>query len=110
MAMQFFLIFLGTILITRIFLFLKPVPAPTISDFRIHHYMYGLLAIIISLFLHSLILYAIGLGLFVDELTYLAVGGKTHADNYSTLSLCGTALLIIIFFIFRGWIVGLIFP
>jgi hypothetical protein len=100
----FFSVFLATIVITRIFLLLNPTPAPTIGNVRIHHYMYGLVGIAIALVIHSLILYAIGLGLFVDELTYLIIGGKTHRDNYSGISLSGTFILIIIVFFLRNWL------
>jgi len=100
----FFLVFLATIVITRVFLLLSPTPAPTIGNVRIHHYMYGLIAIMIAFVIHSLILYAIGLGLFVDELTYLIIGGKTHKDNYSAISLSGTLILIVAVFFLRNWL------
>jgi len=84
---------------------MKPLPAPTVGKLRVHHYMYGLLGIVIALAIHSLILYAVGWGLFVDELTYLVIGGKTHQDNYSALSLSGTVILMVVIFFARGWIV-----
>ena len=67
--------------------------------------MYGLLDIAASLLVHSLILYAIGLGLFVDELTYLLIGGKTHKDNYSAISLTGTLAFIAVVYVFKTQIV-----
>lgn len=106
MADDFFFIFLGTIVATRFFLFLKPLPAPTVGKLRVHHYMYGLLGIVIALAIRSLTLYAVGWGLFVDELTYLIIGGKPHKDNYSALSLSGTVILIIVIFFLRSWIVA----
>ena len=107
MSNQFFLIFLVTILITRLFLFLRPIPAPTIGKFRTHHYMFGILGIFIGFFMHWLVIYAIGWGLFVDELTYLLIKGKNHEDNYSTISLMGTLIFIILIFIFRNSLVNL---
>lgn len=104
-ASQFFAIFLSTIVITRLFLFVKPISSPTISGFRIHHYMYGIIAIVIGLFIHSILLYAIGLGLFVDELAYLIIGGKDHKDNYSKASLFGTLIFVIVVYILRDYIV-----
>ena len=104
---QFFIIFLATIIIVRIFLFLKPISAPTIWDTRTHHYMYGIVGIVIGLIINSPVIYAIGAALFVDELTYLLIGGKTHKDNYSLRSLLGTALLVLLVFVFRQY---LIFP
>ncbi len=109
MADQFFWIFFATILITRIFLLLDPTPSPTIGafkwhhhayhKFRTHHWMLGLILALIALLVHSLIAYAIGLGLFIDELTYVLMGGKTHKDNYSAMSLVGTlAFVLIVYF------------
>ncbi|MES2213456.1 MAG: hypothetical protein V4473_01275 [Patescibacteria group bacterium] len=99
------MIFLGTVIVTRIFLFLKPIPAPTIKGFRIHHWMYGVVGILITLLIHSLILYAVGLGLFVDELTYILIGGKSHKDNYSKISLFGTVIFVIIVFVARDYLI-----
>lgn len=92
----------------RLFLFLHPIPAPTIGKFRTHHYMFGILGVILGLITGSLVIYAIGLGLFVDELTYLLMGGKTHADNYSKISLMGTLFFIILVFIFRNNLVSIL--
>lgn len=102
---EFFLIFLCTIFLTRLFLYVKPIQSPTWGGFRLHHYMYGMLAVIIGLWIHSLGLYAIGFGLFVYELTYPIIGGKTHADNYSIRSLLGTTGFILLTFIFREYLV-----
>ncbi len=102
MNIYFFFTFLITILATRLFLFLRPIPAPTIGKFRTHHYMFGLLGIVVGLLIHSVLVFAIGLGLFVDELTYILIGGKTHADNYSKISLLGTLFFIVLVFIFRN--------
>jgi hypothetical protein len=105
---QFFLIFISTITVIRIFLFLKPIPAPTIKEFRIHHWMYGLTGIPISILLGSVVLYAISLGLFVDELTYLVIRGKNHEDNYSEISILGTVVFVIIAFLFRDYLISFV--
>jgi len=65
--------------------------------------MYGLVGIFAGLSFHSIMIYAIGLGLFVDELTYLLIRGKNHKDNYSKISLLGTLFFAIIVFIFRKY-------
>ncbi len=39
----FFLVFLATVLVTRIYLYFWPIPSPTIRGFRLHHYMYGII-------------------------------------------------------------------
>ncbi len=107
-ADQFFYIFLATVLITRVFLFIKPTASPTVKGFRLHHYMYGIVLVVIGLMFHSLATYAIGLGLFVDEVSYLVIKGKTHKDNYSTKSILGTLALVLLVFICRKYLVLLI--
>jgi hypothetical protein len=102
MSSQFFLEFLTTVVLVRAILYLYPIPSPTIGGYRLHHYMYGLIGIPLSVVTHSLLLFAVSFGLLVDELTYLAIGGKTHADNYSLVSLIGTSILCILVFIFRA--------
>ena len=69
-----------------------------------HHYMYGIVGIIAGFLLHSVIIYAIGLGLFVDELTYLLIRGKDHKDNYSKVSLLGTAIFVLLVFLFQNYL------
>ena len=105
MSNYFFLIFVVTVVIVRLFLFLCPFPSPNMKGFRIHHYMYGIVGIIIGLVAHSINLYAIGLGLFVDELTYIIIRGKDHKDNYSAVSLFGTFLFVLAIFVFRDYLV-----
>lgn len=90
----FFIIFLLTIICVRLFLYFKPIPSPTIKNVRLHHYMYGLALIPIAWIFSSITLYAIGLGLFVDELSYILMRGKTHKDNYSFVSFAGTAFFV----------------
>lgn len=101
---HFFLIFLATVIVTRLFVFIYPVPSLTLMKFRIHHYMYGILGVILGLVFNSIIVYAIGLGLFIDELTYILMRGKTHEDNYSKISLIGTICFIVIVFILREYL------
>lgn len=103
----FFFVFLITIILTRIVLYFHPTSSPTFVKFRLHHYMYGIVLIIFGLIFHKLLLYGIGWGLFIDELTYLLIRGKTHADNYSTASLIGTIIFMIIIFILKSNLVSI---
>ena len=107
-SQMFFTIFLATILIARIFLFVCPTPGPTIFGFRVHHYVYGLIILIIGYLFNSIILCAIGLGLFIDELTFLLSRGKTHEDNYSKMSLLGTACFVILVFVIKDYLISLL--
>lgn len=109
-AQHFFKIFLITILITRVFLYFNPTPSPTIHGFRTHHYMYGLMLVPIGIAISSVVLFAIGLGLFVDELGYLLIGGSTHADNYSTASLLLLCVFVALVYASRNKLSSLVRP
>lgn len=100
--LSFFAIFLITILLIRVFLYAHPTPALTINGFRTHHWMYGLLLAPAGALLGSVALYAVGIGLFVDELGYVLIGGKTHEDNYSKASLFLLGIFIVAVFLLKG--------
>ncbi len=104
MGNYFFYFFAATVLVIRVFLFIRPIAAPTIGKFRIHHYMYGVAGIFAGLMIHSVTIYAIGWALFLDELTFLLTGGKTPKDNYSKLSLIGTLLFALLVFMLKGYL------
>lgn len=104
----FSVVFLSTVLITRVLVYVYPKKSPTILGFRTHHYMYGLAICLLAYFTKTVWLLAIGLGLFVDELTYLLIGGKTHNDNYSKISLLGTVIFTVILFLFSSKVVNLL--
>jgi hypothetical protein len=110
MSNYFFLIFFSTIIGTRAALLVRPTPGPTIGVLRIHHYMYGILGIVVGALVHSIGVYAVGAGLFVDELSFLLMRGKTHQDNYSAASLLGTLLFVIAVFVLRHFLVALCTP
>jgi len=98
----FFLIFIITVVVTRVFLYFKPIASPVIKGFRLHHYMYGLILSVLGIVLGSVTIFAIGIGLFVDELGFLLIGGKTHKENYSKLSLILLCTFVILVYIFKS--------
>ncbi|MBI5644687.1 hypothetical protein HY970_01160 [Candidatus Kaiserbacteria bacterium] len=102
---RFFLIFLCTILVTRMFLFLFRLHSPVIGEFPLHHYMYGFLLIVIGLARRSLPAYAIGWGLIVDELMMFPLQAKDWHDYFSPAFAAGTTLFSAIVFYFRSHIV-----
>lgn len=84
---KYFLYTLITIILTRIFVFIFNKPSPTIKNFRIHHWMYGLLFIVIlfsiSNIYTNIYLLSISSGIFLDEIGFIIIKGQTHEDNYS---------------------------
>lgn len=94
-------VFALTILLTRLGLLIWPISSPQIGSFRVHHWMYGLVLVSFAFIFKSKSILAIGLALFVDELSFVLLGGKTHEDNYSLPSLTGTLIFMILVFVFR---------
>lgn len=87
---KYFIITTLTILLTRILVFVFNKHSPTIKGFRTHHWMYGLLFTIILFSISSLYkniyLLSISMGIFLDEIGFILIRGKTHEDNYSIKS------------------------
>jgi hypothetical protein len=67
--------------------------------------MYGIVLVPIGLLTQSIILFGIGLGLFIDELTFVIMRGKSHEENYSKTSLFGTMGFMILVFLLRNYLV-----
>lgn len=112
----FFVVFLGAILLTRLFL-IKENASPSVKNFRLHHYMYGVVLVGISLLIKNLTMCAIGFGLFIDELPIILTKGPGHREygwkdghEYYHSSWCSLGLLALVFliFIFRDLISSLI--
>ena len=108
---KYFLLTMTTILLTRIGVYLFKKPCPTIKNFRIHHWMYGLFSIIIlfclARFYTNIYLLSISTGIFLDEIGFIIIRGKTHEDNYSPKSFMILLLFILLLFIFKEKIVNL---
>lgn len=107
---KFFLFTLITIIITRVFVYIFNKPSPTIKNFRTHHWMFGLLFTIllffISKFYTNVYLLSISMGVFLDEIGFILIKGKTHEDNYSPKSFMIIMLFILLLFIFRENIIN----
>lgn len=95
--MYFNLFFITTIIFTRIFLSFFPISSPKVMNFKIHHYMYGIILMVSYFFLKSEILLSIGYGLFLDELPCLILFKKFHYKEYFSKK---TVLLLLSFTLF----------
>ena len=107
---KYFLFAAITILVARVLVYVLNKPSPTIKNFRTHHWMFGLAATIILLcissFYTNIYLFSISTGVFLDEIGFIVIRGKTHADNYSPQSFMILIFFIIILFMFRENIVN----
>lgn len=107
---KYFLLTFLTILITRVVVYIFNKPSPTIKNFRTHHWMFGLFFAIIlfciSNFYTNIYLLAINMGIFLDEIGFIIIRGKTHEDNYSPRSFMILLFFILLLFIFREKIIN----
>lgn len=109
----YFFLTLTTILITRVLVFVFNKPSPTIKNFRTHHWMFGLIFTVllfcISNFYTNIYLLSISMGIFMDEIGFIIIKGKTHEDNYSPQSFMIVFFFILLLFLFRKSIVNFYF-
>src|SRR3989344_8460892 len=108
-ADYFFLIFLGTIAATRLFL-LTNLAGPTIKGFRVRHYMYGVVLIVLAFLTNNVTIYAVGFALFIDELPLILFKGPGHKEEYwrgledywARWCIVGVLILVFLTYLFRG--------
>jgi len=78
---KFFLITMITIIMTRIIVYIINKPCPTINNFRTHYWMFGLAFTIIpfgiSIFYVNIYLLSISMGVFLDEIGFVIIRGKS---------------------------------
>lgn len=102
---KYYLLTMATIIITRVLVYVYNKPSPTIKNFRTHHWMFGLVFILIlfgiSSFYTNLYLLSISTGIFLDEIGFIIMRGKTHEDNYSPKSFMILIFFLFLFFLFR---------
>ncbi len=107
---KFFLFTTLTIIITRVLVYIFNKPSPTIKNFRTHHWMFGLVFTIIFFYISSfytnIYLLSISMGIFLDEIGFIIIRGKTHEDNYSPKSFMILIFFILLLFIFRENIIN----
>jgi len=101
---QFFLIFLGTIIVTRLVLLPQRILYPRIFGYHVHHFVYGIVLVVIALFLSNLFLYAVGLGLFVDELPLVFTQKWSWYRYNSALCRIEDVAIIVAIFLLRSYI------
>lgn len=108
MGNELFIWFAGTIVVCRLFLFIRPTESPTIRGFRMHHWMYGAVGVPVALLVDSLPLFAISLGFFIDELALIMVhkrlGSEGSAAYHSWQSTFGTVFFMLVIFVVRDYL------
>lgn len=112
----FFLIFLLTIAVSRFVLAFPKRAKLSIGSFRIHHYMYAIVLIPLSFFIHNLTIFAFGVGFLADELPLIPVRGLGYRnehwhgcdDYFTSWCVAGVFVIVCVVYILRGPIAALI--
>lgn len=114
-ANAFYSIFVITIILIRIGVFLFPLNKIIIGGLRINHFWIGLaFFLIVGLLakrynLLRMILFSIGLGIVSDELFFMIFSNRTIDDYWSIYSVSGLIIIMIIVFISRKKLVDKIY-
>lgn len=100
-----FLIVASSVLIARLSVAIFPNVDIYILGLNFHHFWLGLIVLLLSLFLVraksilGLIVFGFGLGLMIDQLVFMILGGGSDIEYWSYTSIAGTLLLVIMLFI-----------
>ena len=103
--MSYFLLYVGTILVVRVWLWQFPKHGPMFFGFRPHHYVYGLVVMLLYLLFAWPVLLAVGAALVVDEVPlFFIFKGFNWPDNHwkeyqSWQSIAGVVLISVIGFV-----------
>lgn len=96
----FYLVFLITIFLIRLWVIIFPERDTYFLGFLIHHLWYGIILLLISFFIprksiFKIYLSAIGLGFVIDQMIFMLLGAGRDKEYWALPSLLGTIILII---------------
>ena len=98
----FSVIFLFTVFITRLWVFLLPNTSSIVLNLPVHHFWVGLSMVILGLLLSykmKVPIVAFGLGLVIDESAFVLLGDGGYAGYWSSLSIAGAIVFSAIVFL-----------
>ncbi len=99
---QFVLIIIGAVGITRIFLLPRTRHSTKIFGYETHHYMQGIILILLGLAISNWVVGAIGIGLFIDQLPQIVTNRwRDYNEYYSWKSYVGIFIAIVFIFLFK---------
>jgi len=103
----FYLIFISTIILLRLGIFIFPERNLIILGFLIHHFWFGCFALAIYFLIPKkytklkITILAIGSGLIFDQLVFMLLGAGYDKEYWALPSTIGTIILAIIVFFLR---------
>ena len=104
----FGLIMILTILIIRVSILVVPEVDMKIFDIVIHHFLIGIILVLIGILIPKqkdylkIFIYAIGIGLIIDQAVFMILGAGMDKEYWALPSLIGTGVLAGIVFFFRN--------
>ena len=103
----FYILLILTIISIRLGVFLIPEVDVSFIGLNIHHFWFGVIIVLIALIVPKkydwvkIVLYAIGLGLIVDQLVFMLLGAGKDAQYWALPSLFGAIIIALIILPFR---------
>ncbi len=104
---KFYLLIVGTIFIIRISIMIVPNVDITIFNNVIHHFWWGIALLVTGFIIPEnkkslkIVFYGIGLGLVIDQLVFMILGGGGDTEYWSLPSLGGAVVGAIILYLRR---------
>lgn len=103
----FYLVMILIILITRISIIILPEVDTKFLDIVIHHFLFGVILMIIGLivpkqkFYPKILLYGIGAGLIIDQLIFMLLGAGKDKEYWALPSSLGTIIIVLVIYPIR---------
>ena len=104
---MFYLVFVLTILITRISIIIVPEVDIKLMDVVIHHFWFGVILMIFGLIIPKqninpkILLYGIGAGLIIDQLVFMILGAGKDKEYWALPSLLSTIIITLVIYPIR---------
>ncbi len=99
----FYVVFVLTILITRVLVWLVPEGDIIFGSFVVHHFWFGIVLFVIGLiFVKGRVwFYGVGLGLIADQLVFMILGAGKDAEYWALLSVLSMVIIAAIVYLIR---------
>ncbi|MBS3166948.1 hypothetical protein J4403_01935 [Candidatus Woesearchaeota archaeon] len=101
----FYFVFILTVLVSRLLVYLFPNRDIILFGWVIHHFWFGLWVFLVSFLIRKkkdvLIFSAMGLGLMADEIVFMILGAGGDTEYWSKVVIFGTCVALLLIYILR---------
>ena len=101
----FYILCILTIAIIRLFVLIFPERHIIIDGIIIHHFWFGVAALLISFLIsarYKILIFSVGFGLIIDQLIFMLLGGGLNKEYWALPSAIGMILLLIMTYFIRN--------